>query len=88
MPGGSHTVRRALSEAPTDSPLFTLSMKVRFLTPMATASDSFEQDEIRDLPQVQASQLIASGIAEAVQQVPEQRKLFARRPSNSAAAAS
>lgn len=63
-------------------------MKVRFLTPMATASDSFDQDEVRDLPQVQASQLITAGIAEAVQQPPEQRKLFARRPANSAAAAS
>lgn len=63
-------------------------MKVRFLTPMATASDSFDQDEVRDLPQVQASQLITAGIAEAVQQSPEQRKLFARRPANSAASAS
>lgn len=63
-------------------------MKVRFLTPMATASDSFDQDEVRDLPQVQASQLITAGIAEAVQQVPETRKLFARRTANSAAAAS
>lgn len=62
-------------------------MKVRFLTPMATASDSFDQGEVRDLPQVQASQLIASGIAEEVQQVPEHRKLFARRPANSAASA-
>ena len=63
-------------------------MKVRFLTPMATASDSFEQDEVRELPQVQASQLIASGIAEAVQPASEHRKLFARRPVNSAASAS
>lgn len=63
-------------------------MKVRFLTPMATASDSFDQGEVRDLPQVQASQLIASGIAEVVQQPNEPRKLFARRPANSAATAS
>lgn len=63
-------------------------MKVRFLTSLATSGDSFEQDEVRDIPQVQASQLITAGIAEAVQQVPEQRKLFARRPANSAAAAS
>ena len=55
---------------------------------MATASDSFDQDEVRDLSQVQASQLIAAGIAEAVQQSPEPRKMFARRPANSAAAAS
>ena len=63
-------------------------MKVRFLTSLATSGDSFEQDEVRDIPQVQASQLITAGIAEEVQQVPEHRKLFARRPANSAAAAS
>lgn len=62
-------------------------MKVRFLTPMATSGDSFAQDDIRDLPQPQASQLIANGIAEAVQQAPEPRKIFARRPTNSAASA-
>lgn len=62
-------------------------MKVRFFTSMVTASDSFEQDEVRDLPQVQASQLIASGIAEAVQQSPDPRKVIARRPANSAASA-
>lgn len=61
-------------------------MKVRFLTPMATASDSFDQDEVRDLPQVQASQLITAGIAEAVQQPNDPRKLFARRPANAGAA--
>lgn len=63
-------------------------MKVRFLTPMATASDSFDQGEVRDLPQVHASQLITAGIAEAVQQPNEPRKMFARRPANSAATAS
>lgn len=62
-------------------------MKVRFLTPMATASDSFEHGEVRDLPAVQSSQLIASGIAEAVQQEPDTRKPFARRLANSAASA-
>lgn len=62
-------------------------MKVRFLTSMVTASDSFEQDEVRDIPQVQASQLIAAGIAEAVQQVADPRKTFARRPVGSAVSA-
>lgn len=62
-------------------------MKVHFLTSMVTASDSFEQDEVRDLPQIQASQLIASGIAEAIQQSPDPRKVPARRPANSAASA-
>ncbi|MBK8477786.1 MAG: hypothetical protein IPL39_16220 [Opitutaceae bacterium] len=61
-------------------------MKVRFLTPMATASDSFDQDEVRDLPQVQASQLIAAGIAEAVQPAADPRKLGFRRPASAASA--
>ena len=55
---------------------------------MATAADSFEQGEVRDLPAVQSSQLIDSGIAEAVRQEPDTRKLFAHRlasPASSAA---
>lgn len=62
-------------------------MKVRFLTSLATSGDSFELDEVRDLPQVQASQLITAGIAEAVQQSADPRKTFARRPVGSAASA-
>jgi hypothetical protein len=62
-------------------------MKVRFLTPMATASDSFDQDEVRELPQVQASQLIAAGIAEAVQPASDARRPFGRLHSASAARA-
>lgn len=62
-------------------------MKVRFLTPLATSGDSFAQDEIRDLPQPQASQLIASGIVEAVQPQAEPRRIFARNHSPAAARA-
>lgn len=54
---------------------------------MATAADSFEQGEIRDLPAVQSSQLIASGIAEAVRQDPDTSRPFVRRVANAAASA-
>lgn len=61
-------------------------MKVRFLTPLATANDSIQQDEVRDLPQAQASQLISHGIAVAVQTDAAPLKVAARRPASAASA--